>query len=122
MAQTDNTSEKPQATLSGEERGKNTRAHMSRRKFLGLLGVTAAGAVAIPRIPDFTASAAGNEAISATRRLRRWCMVVDLRRCDGCVGLEKPPQCTQACNLAHYVPEGMEWVEVYHTEINKHSG
>ncbi|MDO8671818.1 MAG: 4Fe-4S dicluster domain-containing protein, partial [Dehalococcoidia bacterium] len=47
---------------------------------------------------------------------------VDLRRCDGCVGLEKPPQCTQACNLAHYVPEGMEWVEVYHTEINKHSG
>jgi Fe-S-cluster-containing dehydrogenase component len=46
-------------------------------------------------------------------RIRQWAMVIDLRRCDGCVGLGLPPQCTQACIWSRYVPEGQEWLQVF---------
>lgn len=46
-------------------------------------------------------------------RLRRWAMVIDLRRCDGCQGVNKPPQCTEACIQGHFAPEPMQWIEVY---------
>jgi len=47
-----------------------------------------------------------------SQRVRRWAMVIDLRRCDGCVEIEAPPQCTQFCNWGRFVPEGQEWVVV----------
>ncbi|MBI2861080.1 MAG: 4Fe-4S dicluster domain-containing protein [Chloroflexi bacterium] len=40
-------------------------------------------------------------------------MVIDLKHCDGCVGLDTPPQCTQACIMGHYKPNGMKWIEVF---------
>ncbi|MCL6552485.1 MAG: 4Fe-4S dicluster domain-containing protein [Firmicutes bacterium] len=38
---------------------------------------------------------------------RRWVMVVDLARCDGC------QECTRACTAMHRVPSGQEWIRVY---------
>ncbi|MHB8376329.1 MAG: 4Fe-4S dicluster domain-containing protein [Dehalococcoidia bacterium] len=51
-------------------------------------------------------------------RLRRWAMVIDLRRCDGCQSQNKPPQCTAACIEGHYVPDPMEWIEVYEPDLH----
>jgi Fe-S-cluster-containing dehydrogenase component len=46
-------------------------------------------------------------------RLRRWAMVIDLRYCDGCQGVNQPPQCTLACIEGHFAPEPMEWIEIF---------
>ncbi|MDE3074859.1 MAG: 4Fe-4S dicluster domain-containing protein [Chloroflexota bacterium] len=62
--------------------------------------------------PDGTASGQ-----LPSQRLRRWAMIVDLRKCDGCQSVNKPPQCTEACIQGHYAPEPMEWVQVYEAEI-----
>jgi dimethyl sulfoxide reductase iron-sulfur subunit len=50
-------------------------------------------------------------------RLRRWSMVIDLRSCDGCQSVGKPPQCTAACIEGHFVPEPMEWIQVFEQEL-----
>lgn len=44
-------------------------------------------------------------------------MVIDLKKCDGCVGLEIPPQCTQACIMGHFIPKGQAWIEVFEVEL-----
>ncbi len=44
-------------------------------------------------------------------------MVIDLRKCEGCVTIGQPPQCTQACISGHYVPKGQEWIQVYTVEL-----
>ncbi|HEV1996629.1 MAG TPA: hypothetical protein VGR61_00665, partial [Candidatus Dormibacteraeota bacterium] len=90
---------------------------VSRRRFLGALGaLTTSGAVAAAATglapivfePDPVAAAE-----QRSRRLRRWAMVIDLRRCDGCQSVGKPPQCTAACIQGHFAPEPMEWIQVY---------
>jgi molybdopterin-containing oxidoreductase family iron-sulfur binding subunit len=48
--------------------------------------------------------------------ISQWCMVIDLRKCEGCVTIDQPPQCTQACIAMHFVPEGQKWIEVYKRE------
>jgi len=63
---------------------------------------------------DRAASAAPAEPVG---RLRRWAMVIDLRRCDGCQSVGKPPQCTEACIQGHYVPQPMEWIQVYEAAL-----
>ena len=35
-----------------------------------------------------------------------WCMVIDLRYCDGCKG------CTQACQQRHQLPDDQTWIKV----------
>ena len=90
---------------------------VSRRRFLGALGaLTTSGAIAaagtglapIVFEPDPVVAAE-----QRSRRLRRWAMVIDLRRCDGCQSVGKPPQCTAACIAGHFAPEPMEWIQVY---------
>jgi Fe-S-cluster-containing dehydrogenase component len=56
-------------------------------------------------------------ATADTARLRRWAMIIDLRSCDGCQSVGKPPQCTEACIQGHYVPEPMEWVQVFENDL-----
>lgn len=63
-----------------------------------------------------TPGEAGAGGGSAATRVRRWALVIDLRRCDGCAGLGIPPQCTQGCIWARFVPEGQRWVEVVEQE------
>jgi len=38
---------------------------------------------------------------------RRWVMVIDLAKCDGC------RECTRACQAMHFIPAGQEWIRVY---------
>lgn len=96
---------------------------IERRDFLKGAGVAAA--TVLPLVSG-RALAHGDEADEQTQheqggeisqRTRRWVMVIDLRACDGCVGLGVPPQCTQACNWSRFVPEGQHWIEVFDTPV-----
>ena len=44
---------------------------------------------------------------------RQWAMVIDLRKCEGCVTIDKPPQCTEACQKDHGLSEGQTWIKVF---------
>ena len=44
-------------------------------------------------------------------------MIIDLRSCDGCQSVGKPPQCTTACIEGHFAPEPMEWIQVFEGEL-----
>lgn len=54
---------------------------------------------------------------SAKEKIRAWCMIIDLKKCEGCVTIDTPPQCTQACIAGHFVPNGQEWIQVYEVEL-----
>lgn len=95
--------------------GSPTHAAVSRRAFLRGAGAAAAGAAVILVAPDEAGAQDGDPSVPEGTRVRRFGMVIDLRRCDGCAGLGLPPQCTQYCNWGRVVPEGMQWVEVYET-------
>lgn len=43
---------------------------------------------------------------------RRWAMIIDLRRCDGC------EKCSEACQATHYLEPEQTWLKVYklHTQ------
>lgn len=62
------------------------------------------------------------ESGSESERIRRWMMVIDLRACDGCAGLGVPPQCTQGCTWARFVPEGQQWIEVFEVQAGELEG
>ena len=86
---------------------------IERRGLLRLIGATVA-ATGLTQIGPWRAGGSETAASTATKgRLRRWAMVIDLRRCDGCQSTGKPPQCTQACIEGHFAPEPMEWIQVY---------
>ena len=89
---------------------------LGRRSLLRFLGAgvaatSAAGALAGRGAEPVAAST--HPAVARGGRLRRWAMVIDLRRCDGCQSVGKPPQCTRACIEGHFAPQPMEWIEVY---------
>ena len=101
---------------------------IGRRQILKWLGVGALGLAPVPIVPALLRSTltgdsprrSGQEEPARTDsgRLRRWAMVIDLRYCDGCQGIGKPPQCTQACIEGRFVPEPMEWIQVYEGELS----
>ena len=56
--------------------------------------------------------------VSATeKKVHAWCMVIDLKKCEGCVTIDSPPQCTQACIAGHFIPKGQQWIEVYELDL-----
>ncbi|HZP97313.1 MAG TPA: 4Fe-4S dicluster domain-containing protein [Candidatus Limnocylindria bacterium] len=96
------------------------RGRFGRRALLRLFAGGSAGA-AIAQLFVGRALAAGGASpdarSTASGRLRRWAMVIDLRRCDGCQSVGKPPQCTEACIQGHFAPEPMEWIQVYEAPL-----
>lgn len=46
---------------------------------------------------------------------RKWIMVIDLAKCDGC------RKCTKSCNKAHFVPKGKEWLRVFSMQDSPNS-
>lgn len=103
-----------------KEDGNLNNRRVSRRQLLKLVGAAGAAAVVAPLIarslsPEDSALAASN--VSSPGRLRRWAMAIDLRRCDGCQGINEPPQCSRACIEGHYAPEPMEWIECFEHEL-----
>lgn len=99
---------------------------VTRRELFSRAGVATATAVAASLARPAAAdeedhSDEGHDEQNSTR-LRRWAMVVDLRRCDGCAGLGVPPQCTQYCIWSRVVPENQQWVEVYEPGGSEEAG
>jgi len=84
-------------------------------KFFGA-GIVAAGLTSVG--VGHVAGSPHPAAAQAKGRLRRWAMVIDLRKCDGCQSIGKPPQCTQACIEGHFAPEPMEWIQIYESPLD----
>ena len=98
--------------------GRGTR--LSRRGLLARIGI-GAGAAAAAGLAPIRFDAAAAPPADVSRRLRRWSMVIDLRRCDGCQSIGKSPQCTEACIQGHFAPEPMEWIQVYEAPLGEKS-
>src|SRR6059058_5807155 len=72
----------------------------------GSLAVSATGAVA-------SSAAQSDEQKDAARvgaAGRKWVMVIDLAKCDGCGA------CTVACSKMHFVPPDRQWIKVLHMQ------
>ncbi len=96
---------------------------VGRRSILRGLAAAAAGAFTAPLVGSRVAGAGGTPARATTSgRLRRWSMVIDLRKCDGCQSIDQPPQCTEACIQGHLAPAPMEWIQVYETPLASGAG
>ncbi len=89
---------------------------ISRRRLLALLGVAGAAVVVAPLAPSVLGKSTGTASGEAGKKAggvpRQWALVVDLRKCEGCVTQDKPPACTEACNTEHFVPAGQQWLRV----------
>ena len=88
---------------------------LSRRNLLGTLGVAAAGgALTMVSYRDeaqaATTPADASTAGQAKGPAHAWCMVIDLRTCDGCRG------CTLSCQQRHGLREEQTWIKVYTME------
>lgn len=95
---------------------------VTRRQTLKVMGAVALGALVAPAVMFQSRKKLGEvrtgpETDASGKRLRRWSMVIDLRYCDGCQSVGKPPQCTQACIQGHFAPQPMEWIQVYEPEL-----
>ena len=92
---------------------------ISRRRLLQAGGgVAAAGAIsAAVGVVHVRSGLSATQASAQPGRLRRWAMIIDLRRCDGCQSVGKPPQCTEACIQGHYAPKPMQWIQVYESPL-----
>jgi len=85
---------------------------LNRRNLLGTLGVAAAGgALTMVSYHDDAQAAATSKATAAmpatTTAEHAWCMVIDLRTCDGCKA------CTMACQTRHQLRPEQTWINVY---------
>ena len=59
------------------------------------------------KLTHHTLPVLSNEAIRAGVPGRKWVMVIDLAKCDGC------KKCTEACSAMHGVPADREWIKVF---------
>ena len=95
---------------------------LTRRQFIkrsagavGLLGVLLSPLFSV--LNRVRASDGSAEEAPAKEKVRAWCMVINLKKCEGCVTIDTPPQCTQACITGHFVPKGQQWIEVYEVDL-----
>ena len=92
---------------------------MSRRRLLKLMGATGVAAMAVPLVPRLLNAAvatSSSTSVNGASRTRQWAMVIDLRKCEGCITTDKAPQCIEGCNAEHFVPKGQEWIKVFEAE------
>ncbi len=85
---------------------------VSRRQLFKAAGGVVAGLAAPALIGAGGLSQPSADSRSRSTRRRQWVLVIDLRKCEGCVTTGKPPQCVEACNVEHFVPRGQEWIRV----------
>jgi len=101
---------------------------VGRRRMLKLFGLGALSVAPLPLLPSVLSSALTpskgptrsdyDPALAPNGRVRRWTMIIDLRYCDGCQSVGKPPQCTTACIEGHFAPEPMQWIEVFEADLH----
>ncbi|MEE8318280.1 MAG: 4Fe-4S dicluster domain-containing protein, partial [Dehalococcoidales bacterium] len=100
--------------MRSKEKGLNRREFIKRSA--GAVGLVAVLSSPLPIIQK--ARAASEAAVDTpARKKRAWTMIVDLKKCEGCVTIDAPPQCTQACTAGHYVPNGQDWIHVYEVDL-----
>ena len=85
---------------------------LSRRNLLGTLGVAAAGGALtmVSYRDEAQAATTLKKAASpkgAKAAVHAWCMVIDLRTCDGCRA------CTTSCQQRHGLRDEQTWIKVY---------
>ncbi len=81
---------------------------LSRRNTLAALGVgVVGGALAMVSYRDDAAAATKSMASAEKTAEHAWCMVIDLRACDGC------KLCTLACQKRHNLRDEQTWINVY---------
>ncbi|MBI4284701.1 MAG: 4Fe-4S dicluster domain-containing protein [Chloroflexi bacterium] len=94
---------------------------LTRRDFIkwsaGAAGLAAAMAAPVPLIGRLRAATPQVHGSTTEKEYKAWCMVIDLKKCEGCVTLDTPPQCTMACIMGHYIPKGEQWIEVFEKEM-----
>jgi len=78
----------------------------TRRNVLATLGIAAAGGV-LTMVSYTDDAQAANTPAKATAPEHAWCMVIDLRTCDGCKA------CTMACQQRHQLRDEQTWINVY---------
>lgn len=88
---------------------------ISRRRMIQFMGAAGAASAVAPFASSIAAAQTDTRS-NDSERLRRWVMVIDTDRCDGCISTGTPPQCAQYCNWGRVVPENMQWLEVYEEE------
>jgi len=91
---------------------REVRKVLSRRNLLGTLGVAAAGgALTMVSYRDDAQAATMPKKTAPPKGAKTaghaWCMVIDLRTCDGCRG------CTTACQQRHGLRDEQTWIKVY---------
>lgn len=87
---------------------------------LGLAAITASPLVAVVnrvKAANGLNGAISQQANAEGKQARAWTMIIDLKKCDGCVTINAPAQCTQACINGHFAPVGQEWIQVYTVEL-----
>ena len=92
----------------------------SRREFLKT-GMLVVGAVALGRVATTAATASASAGDLAPAAMptgltgeaarigvsgRKWIMVIDLAKCDGC------GKCSEACSKMHFIPPDRKWIKV----------
>lgn len=79
----------------------------SRRKILATFGLAAAGGV-LTTMVNYRNEAQADEPTAGTNSPKHaWCMVIDLRTCDGCKA------CTMSCQQRHQLRDEQTWIKVY---------
>ena len=93
------------------------RRALSRRNLLGTLGIAAAGGVlSTVRYHDDAQAATTSKGVTPPPAVpaseHAWCMVIDLRTCDGCKA------CTASCQQRHQLRPEQTWIGVYEMPDN----
>ena len=86
--------------------GLTRRSMISRLAALGL-GATGVGAGALALVSYQDEASAKPKVPAKKGPEHAWCMVIDLRTCDGC------QKCTKACQKRHGLREEQTWIKVY---------
>ncbi len=104
-------------------------SRFGRRRFLRVVGLGTLAVAPLPVLPELMRGASlaaaapepvqgqGEPTQGPSGRIRQWTMIIDLRSCDDCQSIGKPPQCTAACIEGHFAPEPMEWIEVFEAAL-----
>ena len=95
--------------------GLTRRSMVSKLAALGI-GATGVGAGALALVSYQDEATAGTPAKKAPLvkvSEHAWCMVIDLRTCDGC------KKCTTACQKRHGLREEQTWIKVYEMDDEK---
>jgi dimethyl sulfoxide reductase iron-sulfur subunit len=91
-------------------------SQVSRRSLLGFASIAGVAGIAASLMPELEKKLNAASSTSEQPKSgwpRQWVLIIDLRKCEGCVTQNTPPACVEACNADHFVPEGQTWLKLY---------